>query len=826
MATTSTLTPIIPVPAGIDPPDFRALTAHVAKSDWASGADRHTQRLSTWTYRLGTGETAFFVCRLDGPSGKKNYLPISWCRDEITGTDGWHLKGPSHPRPLLNLDELAMSPESPVVVAEGEKAALAARAYIPPTWCVTTSPFGALGAGKADWSPLAGRKVVIWPDADGPGATYAQAVFLEAQRVGATEVRVVDLPVGLPDGWDLADALPEGLVEGQVRDLLVGGQPDQGPMSSVEKSDGDVLQGVESHGESALGVGANADWDFHPNYGPYSTDDAGIWFEDLAAKVPARIWLAAPIDVLALTRDAGNSKWGILLQWRDWDGNLHREVIAREVACVDWQETVRILSNGGLRITGNYGHLKLIAAYLSGVTVPHRARVVDRIGWHSGSFVLPDEVISSQATVEHFVLAKPITDTKFKTSGTLREWQEHVAKPVEGCSRPVFVISCAFAASMLSAMGVESGGFQLFGDSSRGKTTCANVGGSVWGGPIYRETWRATSNGLELVARSHNDALLVLDEQGQALSAEVGESAYLLTSGLAKIRGNKNMELGDRVHGRILLVSTGEVRLADKIREAGRIPRTGHDVRLADIPATPEGCDQVFENHDGFPSSGDLAKHLAAACRKYYGTAARSFIRCLTAAEPELMDKVRGGVKAWVAKQVPEGSDTQVERVADRFGLVAMAGELAIRFGVLPWARGTAYWAAEACFLSWLNHRGNNEGGEAHQGIQAIVDFIDSHGTSRFADIKSPLDRVQNRTGFHRIHDDGSVDFLFSSAGWKEVCTGLDPGAVARACHEAGLLKGAMEGNQMRYAVNVKVGGATERLYVISAAGLEAWRHR
>jgi DNA primase len=111
------------------------------------------------------------------------------------------------PRPLYNADQLATRPNSPVLVVEGEKAAdVAARLF--PDHVATTSSAGANAAHKADFAPLKGREVVIWPDADQVGAKYASVVAKLALAAGATQVRIVELPDGLPEGWDLADPFP------------------------------------------------------------------------------------------------------------------------------------------------------------------------------------------------------------------------------------------------------------------------------------------------------------------------------------------------------------------------------------------------------------------------------------------------------------------------------------------------------------------------------------------------------------------------------------------------------------------------------------------
>jgi len=58
----------------------------------------------------------------------------------------------------------------------------------------TTSPHGSKSAGKADWTPLAGREVIILPDADDAGEGYAEDVSAILTTLTPTpKVRVVRL---------------------------------------------------------------------------------------------------------------------------------------------------------------------------------------------------------------------------------------------------------------------------------------------------------------------------------------------------------------------------------------------------------------------------------------------------------------------------------------------------------------------------------------------------------------------------------------------------------------------------------------------------------
>jgi uncharacterized protein (DUF927 family) len=56
----------------------------------------------------------------------------------------------------------------------------------------------------------------------------------------------------------------------------------------------------------------------------------------------------------------------------------------------------------------------------------------------------------------------------------------------------------------------------------------------------------------------------------------------------------------------------------------------------------------------------------------------------------------------FLATYVPAGADGQVQRVAQRFALIAAGGELAVAADVLPWLKGEATAAAARCFDAWL----------------------------------------------------------------------------------------------------------------------------
>lgn len=141
----------------------------------------------------------FYVVRTDLPDGNKEVKPLWW-----DGTS-WRIKAPPAPRPLYRKQQLTAKPDAPVLVVEGEKTADAA-ALLYPSAVVITWPSGCKAIDKADWSPLAGRRCVLWPDADDVGREAMAKLAIRLLKAGATKVRIVHPPADVPEGWDLADA--------------------------------------------------------------------------------------------------------------------------------------------------------------------------------------------------------------------------------------------------------------------------------------------------------------------------------------------------------------------------------------------------------------------------------------------------------------------------------------------------------------------------------------------------------------------------------------------------------------------------------------------
>jgi putative DNA primase/helicase len=150
-----------------------------------------------WVYRDAEGPL-HAVARYDLPEGKEI---VPWIFNGLK----WTAKAPPKPRALYGLDRLAMLGEKPVLLVEGEKTADAAQHYFPTRPCMTWMG-GTGGINAADWQPLAGRTVTIWPDNDAAGVTAGASIAAKLLQLGCT-VSVIDPHGWLQEGWDIADGL-------------------------------------------------------------------------------------------------------------------------------------------------------------------------------------------------------------------------------------------------------------------------------------------------------------------------------------------------------------------------------------------------------------------------------------------------------------------------------------------------------------------------------------------------------------------------------------------------------------------------------------------
>lgn len=254
---------VLPVPANAQAPTFRHHFRPL--QDIAHKAE----------YRRG-GELLGYVVRFRTSTGGKDDIPYTWCASARDGASAWRWRQFDEPRPLYLAGGADLASARTTIVCEGEPKSARLhellQAGAPGVYQVVAWPGGCKAWKKADWSPLAGLHVLLWPDADSkrvpltaaerkaiaaalppeaddaartaaldaasqarpylpahkqPGwaAMVGIGHLLAGQHGCAVQILPLPEPGTLKDGWDAGDAVAEGWDAARVQQYLAQAQP-------------------------------------------------------------------------------------------------------------------------------------------------------------------------------------------------------------------------------------------------------------------------------------------------------------------------------------------------------------------------------------------------------------------------------------------------------------------------------------------------------------------------------------------------------------------------------------------------------------------------
>lgn len=549
----------------------------------------------------------------------------------------------------------------------------------------------------------------------------------------------------------------------------------------------------------------------------------GIYFNDENTK---DFRICSPLEIVAETQTETGENYGRLLEWKDSQERLHRWAMPIEFVHSDGSELAKYLASNGLEIIPSRKAREKLAFYIATEKAKKVCISTPKIGWNDGRFVLPGKTIGESDSRNEIVYQTEYDGHhSFNSSGTPEEWQNEISKYCKGNSRLLFAVAAAFSAPLLPIVQTQGGGFHFRGSTSTGKTTASLVGGSVWGGDSengFLQPWKATANGLEIVAAGHNHALLCLDEIGECDSREIGNVAYMLANGRGKIRMTKTLQARHSLSWNLLFLSTGEQSLADKIRESGGTIKGGQEIRFCDIEADT-GVFGLFESLNGFPSGQAFSDHLRNAAVNYYGTAIEQFLEHLVKQNhSEIRTDWHKFKDAFIDQIIPnkEGVPGEVFRVAARFALVAFGGELATEAGITKWEIDEAVEAAKIIFMQWMNGREGSGQSDIERGIQQVADFLNSNEI-QFQNLnlisETETDKYQKVKDLFGYIRTGKLDekeyLIFVSKFRKDVCKGFNYKSIESILREKHCIDPQ---DEITATKNIKINGTGKRYYVIT----------
>lgn len=536
--------------------------------------------------------------------------------------------------------------------------------------------------------------------------------------------------------------------------------------------------------------------------------------------------IASPCWVSARTRNIESKSWGVLVEWIDSDNKHHKQSIPKERFHESGNKLAQDLASQGLDIIP--GNERNFLKYLGQFKPESRITCVPQLGWLENpngrlTYVLPNQVISSNANEDCIFQPEKHSPSAatIKSKGTLEDWQENISYLAQDHPYLIFCLCVSFAGPLLKAAGLEGGGFHLYGRSSHGKTTAAQLSASVWGcgsDPseaaklAYVRKWNTTHNGLEALAASHNDGILILDEAGTCNAKDFGKVIYDVTGGQGKVSLDADRGIRESRSWHILLLSTGEISAQQKIEEEGKTARAGQILRLMDIPI--QGG--VFDL-DHRRTASQLAMEIKKECSNYYGTAGPAFIKLIINRFKNfglLKRFIKDAFETANSELEIKGLEPEQARALQRLALVKVAGDLAVELGILPFEKEDIKNAIIHIRNTWL--KGQDSQSYSARGINVVKEFIVRH-QSRFEDSSnSESSQIRDLIGYF---DKDENIYLFTTDGFKEACKGLNYKEILEDLRKKGLLR-INEGHRFTYKKQIS-GIGRFRFYAIDSSILE-----
>lgn len=446
-------------------------------------------------------------------------------------------------------------------------------------------------------------------------------------------------------------------------------------------------------------------------------------------------WLSDEISVVGIGQS--EAEHYLVLEWTP-EGKSQPVKEALSLGDLGEREGWRQLKAKGLRLTTRTYLRNELADYLQSSGKRTLWHITNATGWHNGAYILPNGEVLGEPETPVLFNRQSATASGYDTKGTIESWRQEIADNVLGNPSMMLGVACALSAPIMNIIEAESFGVHLFGGSTAGKTTTANIASSLYGHPDkIRLSWNATGLGLINEASARNDNFMPLDEIGQGSNRKyIEQTAYALFNGVGKIQGAKDGGNRELQRWRIMAFSTGEIDLEGYLSMGGIKTNAGQLVRLLNVPITRA---KVYHS---FSDGKAHADHLNYASKQHYGAVGRAWIKWLSVAENQkTLISAHGQIKTKWLNRLPSDASPQVQRVASRFAILETALQLASF--LTGWESSANGEALLHCFNEWVNIFGLHSQ-EEKQIIEQVNGWLLANAEGRF--IRYPFDERQRQT--------------------------------------------------------------------------------
>ena len=557
-----------------------------------------------------------------------------------------------------------------------------------------------------------------------------------------------------------------------------------------------------------------------------SAPDGFALFDDGVYEISADdsidpVFVCSPLRVKAVFADGNGCGWGRLITVKSMNGQWHEIPVTNAALTRSPGDVIATLVDHGLDYSTDKKTRDRLLRLLKQWKPITQLQSVSRMGWVDddlSAFVMGTNIVGRQNVLP--LSPRTGIGTGLAVLGDVADWKQEVGTKCCGNPLMVLAVSLAFSGPLLAPLGISGGGLHFRGASSSGKTTLLNVAASVWGGRRLITQWRATTNGLEAIAATLNDMLLPLDEIAEISARDLHNSIYMLANGVGKARMTKDVTLANQARWRLALISSGEISVQEKLAEAHLDAMAGHEVRLIDIEADSRTFG-AFDNLHNTSGPAAFADALQRATRDFHGEAGHTYVQKLTGCRlwdrrDEFQKAADDRAANWI-KKLPSASDGQIDRVAKRFALIGLAGELATHFDLTGWNEHEAFRAAEQTFVDWYERRYGARRDAADAFVKTLQDFL-AENLNSLPYVSGPHCEAAEAMGWR---DESRV--YLTKETWAKIFNGAEGAEAAKALLGMQMLLSGDGGHHTRKAPR-PIPGPRRRLYTVIVERVTAYK--
>jgi uncharacterized protein (DUF927 family) len=213
--------------------------------------------------------------------------------------------------------------------------------------------------------------------------------------------------------------------------------------------------------------------------------------------------VADPIEIRSIGKRQSDQTTFVEIRFKTIRGEYLTEMLEFSYLQPERRRDIKIrVGDKGYRWPQDSRVSNEIVKHLAAKEPKQRFILVSAPGWYESEFVLPDKVFSPPGRRTDFRIdpdAGAHVGAFVSGPGSLKGWQEKVAKAAKKSSCLRVAIAAALAAPLLRPMGMDSFGINWFSDTSDGKTTMLFIAASAVGliSPEGLPGWGDSEAGIE-----------------------------------------------------------------------------------------------------------------------------------------------------------------------------------------------------------------------------------------------------------------------------------------------------------------------------------------